>query len=37
MMGYSHLRAAQAYIWNKEYGLEGYFQVNIHEKQEAKH
>jgi len=33
MMGYSHLRAAQAYIWNKKYGLEGYFQVNIHEKQ----
>ena len=29
MMGYSHMKAAQAYIWNKEDGLEGYFQVNI--------
>lgn len=36
MMGYKHLRAAQAYIWNKQYGLEGYFQVNIHEKQNEK-
>jgi hypothetical protein len=37
MMGYKHLRAGQAYIWNKEFGLEGYFQVNIHENTEAKH
>jgi hypothetical protein len=29
MMGYSHMKAAQAYLWNKEKGLEGYFQVNI--------
>lgn len=29
MMGYKHLRAAQAYMWNKETGLEGYFQVSI--------
>ena len=33
MMGYNHLRAAQAYMWNKKSGLEGFFQVNIHEDQ----
>lgn len=29
MMGYNHLRAAQAYMWNKEEGLEGYFQISL--------
>lgn len=29
MMGYNHLRAAQAYMWNKENGLEGYFQISL--------
>lgn len=27
-MGYSHQKAAQAYLWNKKTGLEGYFQHN---------
>lgn len=29
MMGYTHQRAAQAYLWNKKLGLEGYFQINL--------
>ena len=29
LMGYQSLRCAQAYIWNKEKGCEGYLQVNI--------
>ena len=29
IMGYQSLRCAQAYIWNKEKGCEGYLQVNI--------
>ena len=29
LMGYSASRCAQAYIWNKEKGCEGYLQVNI--------
>ena len=29
IMGYESLRCAQAYIWNKEKGCEGYLQVNI--------
>ena len=29
LMGYQSLRCAQAYIWSKEKGCEGYLQVNI--------
>jgi hypothetical protein len=29
MMGYNSLREAQAYIWNKTKGCEGYLQVNL--------
>lgn len=29
MMGYNHLRAAQAYMWHKTNGLEGYFQISL--------
>jgi len=28
-MGYAASRCAQAFIWNKEKGCEGYLQVNI--------
>lgn len=29
VMGYNSMREAQAYIWNKEKGCEGYLQVNL--------
>ena len=29
MKGYQHLRAAQAYLWNKKSGYEGHFQVSL--------
>ena len=28
-MGYAALRAAQAFIWNHDEGLEGYLQSNV--------
>lgn len=31
MMGYQQLRVAQAFMWNKNSGLEGFFQINLHE------
>lgn len=32
MMGYQHQKAAQAFLWDKDNGLEGYFQMNIFDK-----
>lgn len=29
MMGYKHQKAAQAFLWNRTKGLDGYFQINI--------
>lgn len=31
LMGYTSTKKAQAYIWNREDGLEGYIQININE------